>query len=151
MIAKRFKLFSKILVPTDFSPASWKAVKVGLKISDEYDSSISIIHIYPLAHDLPLIEGNEEMTSKLQRVQKDMINISDDLSKSHKATPKNHVVAGNISKRLREFTSDRQYDLIIIGVNSNGDDNELGSHASELIEVSRSPVLVIPNDYELDD
>lgn len=147
LIHKKTDLFSQILIPTDFSPASWKAVEVGLQLGDQFESSISIVHIYPLGKKkISQIEENN-LEKKLSKVLKNMTRISEDLSVNHRVKPKNEVVTGNISEKLKEFTTQKNYGLVIIGVNSSGDDNDIGSHASELLKVSKAPVLVIPNKY----
>lgn len=79
-----------------------------------------------------------------------MIKISQDLNADNKVKINNHVVSGNIENQLLEFANQHTYDLVIVGVNSTGDDNSPGSHTTKLIEKSTTPVLVIPNNYSLD-
>lgn len=76
-----------------------------------------------------------------------MIKLSEDLRKDDKTKINNLVVSGNIEQQLLDFATKHSYDLVIVGVNSSGEDNSPGSHTTKLIEESDTPVLVIPNNY----
>ena len=79
-----------------------------------------------------------------------MIKLSNDLKADRNTKINNLVVSGNIEKELINFANQQAYDLVIVGVNSTGEDNSPGSHTAKLIEKSSTPVLVIPNNYSLD-
>lgn len=121
-----------------------------MNLSDHYGCEISILHIYPVAAKSSIGRGGEELISKLKKVEEHMIKLSDDLKADRKTKINNLVVSGNIEKQLMEFVNQHTYDLVIVGVNSTGDDNSPGSHTAKLIEQSSTPVLVIPNNYSLD-
>ncbi len=143
-------MFTHILIPTDFSPATWKAVEMALNLSDHYNCEISILHIYPATLQSSDGRGGKDLIPKLKNVEEHMIKLSDDLKADRKTKINNLVVSGNIEKQLMKFANQHAYDLVIIGVNSTGDDNSPGSHTTKLIEQSSTPVLVIPNNYSLD-
>ena len=76
-----------------------------------------------------------------------MTKLSEDLRKSEKTKINNLVLPGNIEQQLLDFVTKNSFDLVIVGVNSSGEDNSPGSHTAKLIEESDTPVLVIPNNY----
>ncbi len=76
-----------------------------------------------------------------------MTKLSNDLRKNEKTQINNLVLPGNIEKQLLDFVTQNSFDLVIMGVNSSGEDNSPGSHTAKLIEESDTPVLVIPNSY----
>lgn len=141
-------LFTHILIPTDFSPAAWKAVEVGLSLSDQYGCEISILHIYPVVSRFSKKQASEDLHPKLEKMKEHMTKLSDDLSTDKKTKINNLVVAGSIEKQLLEFVRQNAYDLVIVGVNSSGEHNSPGSHTVRLIEESDTPVLIIPNNYD---
>ncbi len=140
-------MFTHILIPTDFSPAAWKAVEVGLSLSDQYKCEISILHIYPVASRFTKEGGHDDLMPKLDEVKEHMTKLSEDLRKSEKTKINNLVLPGNIEQQLLDFVTKHSFDLVIVGVNSSGEDNSPGSHTAKLIEESDTPVLVIPNKY----
>lgn len=140
-------MFTHILIPTDFSPAAWKAVEIGLNLSDQYKCEISILHIYPVASKFSHESSHEDLLPKLNKVKEHMTKLSNDLRKNEKTQINNLVLPGNIEKQLLDFVTQNSFDLVIMGVNSSGEDNSPGSHTAKLIEESDTPVLVIPNSY----
>lgn len=80
-----------------------------------------------------------------------MTKLSNDLKQGAHTKINNLVVSGNIEEKLLDFVDRNSFDLVIVGVNSNGEDNSPGSHTSKLIEESNTPVLVIPNKYAAND
>ncbi len=122
-------------------------MEVGLNLSDQYECEISILHIYPVASRFSNEGSHEELIPKLDEVKEHMIKLSDDLRKDEKTIINNLVVPGNIEQQLLDFVSQNSFDLVIVGVNSSGEDNSPGSHTAKLIEESDTPVLVIPNSY----
>lgn len=144
------RLFTHILIPTDFSPAAWKAVEVGLNLSDQYGSEISILHVYPVASRYSKASEQNDLKPKMEKVREHMTKLSDDLKSNSQTTINNLVVPGNIEEQLVKFVDNHSFDLVIVGVNSTGADNSPGSHTAKLIEESNTPVLVIPNNYLVD-
>lgn len=143
-------MFTHILIPTDFSPAAWRAVEVALNLSDQYSCEISILHIYPIASKFSKESNHDDLRPKLDKVKEHMVKLSNDLRTDENTKINNLVVPGNIEKELMNFVSQHSFDLVIVGVNSTGEDNSPGSHTAKLIEESGTPVLVIPNNSSLD-
>lgn len=61
-----------------------------------------------------------------------------------------HIVKpGNVEEELLKIARRHEFDLLIVGVNGNGQNDEPGKHAVSLIENSNTPLLIIPNSYHL--
>ena len=125
-------------------------MEVGLNLSDQYNCEISILHIYPVASRFSGEDNTDYLTPKLEKVQKHMIKLTEELRTEKRTKINNLVVSGNIEKQLLDFVNKQSYDLVIVGVNSTGEGNSPGSHTTAIIEKSQTPVLVIPNNYSLD-
>lgn len=67
--------------------------------------------------------------------------LSDQLSIEHTVKP------GNVESELLSFISEYNFDLIIMGINGNGQNNVPGKHTIKLMEKGRVPMLVVPNSY----
>ncbi|GAB4230285.1 MAG: universal stress protein [Ekhidna sp.] len=134
-------VISNILIPTDFSPASWNATQFGLELSRQnHEVRLSLLHVYPVSNSrkqvvaTPVLDG---VKSRMNKLAKDLT--------SNPEIIKNVVLSGSVEKTLIDFIKENKFDLVIVGVNSNGSTNEIGSHTASLIEKSGTPVLVVPN------
>lgn len=143
------EVFTSILIPTDFSPSAWKAMRVGLALAQMYQAKVSVLHVYPIA---PSQRGmQQELFNQLEKVRTNMGTILSDLTQDKQMETTNIVIAGNVRDTLLDFVNRHEYDLVIMGVNSHGADNTPGTHTLSVIEQSKSPVLVVPNNYHIND
>lgn len=136
-------MISSILIPTDFSPASWNAMQVALEMSRLNDAvKLSILHVYPLAK-----KGRKspETNPVLEEVKDRMNKLAKNLTDHSEEIIRNVVLSGNVEDTLLKFIKENQFDLVIVGVNSNGANNEIGSHTVSVIEKSGVPVMIVPN------
>jgi nucleotide-binding universal stress UspA family protein len=138
--------FQSILIPTDFSPAAWKAMQIGLDMGHKYNSRITVFHVFPAAKN-----QNDLLSDQLEKVRSNMEKLSKELTEKDGQDITNVVLSGNVDEALTDFVKNNHFDLVIMGLNSNGMDNTLGTHTINLITRSRIPVLVVPNHYALND
>lgn len=141
------KVFRSILIPTDFSPAAWNAMLVGLELAKAYGSSLTLLHVFPTGN------GNEEMSGfkiedQLNKVKANMEKIGKGLTEENHQRLTNVVVSGNVRQQLEEFVQKHNFDLVIMGSNSSGSHNTPGTHTMNMIEHSKTPILVVPNQYD---
>ncbi|MEO9484313.1 MAG: universal stress protein [Ekhidna sp.] len=139
-------MISSILIPTDFSPASWKATQVGLELSKlNGEAILSLLHIYPMAARYTNKEIQVISQQKLKEVEKRMNQLSVDFIDQPEKRIKNLVLSGNVEETMIQFIRDNDFDLVIVGINSNGQNNEIGSHTVSVIRESGIPVMIVPN------
>ena len=139
-------MISSILIPTDFSPASWTATQVGLELSRlSSESTISFLHIYPNSAKYSSKDTKKASQQVLEEMKDRMNQLSLSLSDQPMERINNVVLSGNVEDTMLKFIKEHKFDLVIVGVNSNGLNNEIGSHTVSLIEKSGTPVLVVPN------
>lgn len=139
-------MISSILIPTDFSPASWNAAQVGLELSKLHgDAIISFLHIYPESSKYSHIKGPKTKEGQLEEVKNRMNLLSHELSDISDDRIQNVVLSGNVEDTMMEFIKTHDFDLVIVGINSNGHDNEIGSHTVRVIKESGVPVMIVPN------
>ncbi|MEQ8628696.1 universal stress protein [Ekhidna sp.] len=139
-------MISSILIPTDFSPASWQAAQLGMELSKIYgDATISFLHIYPASSKYSLKNGPKATNSQLEEVEQRMNQLSQDMSGVADDRIQNVVLSGNVEELMMQFIKEHNFDLVIVGINSNGHDNEIGSHTVRVIKESGIPVMIVPN------
>lgn len=139
-------MISSILIPTDFSPASWNATQVGLELFHQCgEAKLSFLHVYPVTSK-QLENGNAEVTNeRMKLMQNRMTQLSQDLSDKTEDRIDNVVLPGNVDEVMIQFIEENQFDLVIVGINSNGESNDIGSHTINVIKKSGVPVMIVPN------
>lgn len=139
-------MISSILIPTDFSPASWHATQFGLEFSRLYtDAKLSFLHVYPVSSK-QLKVGNQSVTTERMELMKNRMNqLAHDLSEKSEELISNVVLPGNVDEVMIQFIQDNDFDLVIVGINGNGQNNDIGSHTIHVIRESGVPVMIVPN------
>jgi nucleotide-binding universal stress UspA family protein len=117
-------------------------MQIGLEMGSSYKSKITVLHVFPAARDT-----NEPLFDQLEKVKGNMEKLSKELTEDQGQEMTNVVLSGNVSEALKEFVEKNHFDLVIMGVNSNGLDNTAGTHTVNMIAQSSIPVLVVPNNY----
>ncbi|MEM6641889.1 MAG: universal stress protein [Bacteroidota bacterium] len=138
-------MINQILIPTDFSPAAWQATKLGMELASENGSTLSILHIVPIVsrylHDKTL----PHLPEKIEEIKSKMNELSKELVEETSLKVENVVLPGRVAQTMLDFVRKNNFDLVILGVNSHGGGNDLGSHSTLMIERCNVPVLVVPN------
>ncbi len=153
----------KILIPIDFSDYSMKAIDVGFHYADRLGAEVMIIHAYfspyfptaaPFGDTLAYYQVNEEETvqSILKRVQTDMENMCMQVSRKIKSGELPDVKydyllrEGLPEEEIISYSKEYRPLMVVMGTRgSNQKDLDLiGSVTAEIIEVSKIPVLTVP-------
>lgn len=141
------EIINNILIPTDFSPAAWKAVQYGLNLAKRFHANITLLHVYPSENKYmtwvkPNNSEDEKILNDLKIKLKDF---TEELHISNGTLISYDVKSGNVTREIAAFAKERKFDLIIMGVNSGSTHNIPGSHTAEVIRNAGFPVLIIPN------
>lgn len=138
----------QILIPTDFSPSAWQATKIGMELASANNAKLNILHIIPTVSRFSDDKTLQQLPEKLEEVKSRMNELSKGLVEENKVSIENFVLPGNVAQTMLEFIRENSYDLVILGVNSHGAGNDLGSHATLVIEKCNVPVLIVPNNVK---
>ena len=140
--------FTNILIPTDFSPAAWSAIKYGLRIAKREPTQLTLLHVYPTSHKKEILAGtaNPKELRNISEFEDEIQSLCRHLQPKHKNIKLNCAVkTGDVNQEILQHLKEQQCDLIIIGVNSNGHDNKAGKHAAAILETAEVPVMMVPN------
>lgn len=139
--------FENLLVPTDFSPAAWNAIKIAIDISCDRSSTITLLHIYPSSarFDRKSKWIREEDSQEMGRIKQKMKSLCDELTKGKNLKIDSVILKGWVEEEIIDFIKNNEFDLVVMGVNSNGLDNRPGSHITKMIERTSTPLMIIPN------
>lgn len=136
----------KILVPTDFSPASRNACKYAALLAQAFGAEIHLLHVYK---DLiPATVGPEPWSHKLSEVltrSETLINKEVKFLEAEYSIPVN----GEARKGFKGITINRiaremEADLIVLGMKSHHENKMAGNTVFKTVLNTNIPVLVIP-------
>jgi Universal stress protein UspA and related nucleotide-binding proteins len=151
----------KILIPVDFSDYSLTACEIGVSHAGKTGSEVVLLHAYfspffpsaiPMTDSIVYQADSEAMIDIRRKVEADMEELVLQLDKKMKSGELPHV---NISQVLREgipeeeiiaYAKEIHPVLIVMGTRgkSQKEADLIGSVSGEVIEISKAPVLVIP-------
>ncbi len=142
-----------ILVPVDFSKCSKNALRIAIKIAQKCNAKIHIVNAVHIHAPHPnLIEG--EMIDGI------MEDYESQVKQSFKELKSEIIELKDVPHEMDKFLSyltdaifaeikEKEIDLIVMGTRSDHDEVEhlIGTHATDIIESSEIPVMIIPEDY----
>jgi len=146
----------KIVIPTDFSLASDKAVEFGMQFTRKFDAEIILCHIneqFIPATDVPfeifeneLKVSTDKSKANLSRIAKEIKNKRPDLKVREllqDGDPVNMISAEILKERS---------DLIIMGTHGKSEFKKLlfGSVSSGLIDEAVAPMILVPENYQFE-
>lgn len=144
------QLFKNILIPTDFSQAAWNAVQIGVSLmaaaSPGIRGQLTLLHIFP--QTAKFVNQSFFSSSDLKaidEIKRQVDEFCTELQGSNGVNVNGVLLSGGVEAGILDFVKAHPQDLIIMGVNSTGNDNQPGSHLRSVIEKVYTPVLVIPN------
>lgn len=145
----------KILVPTDFSELSLKAIKVANKYASIFDGKISLIHSH-----IPITELDEPyaigMSSKIyqdyeeieESIKKKLNSIADEhVDDNRRGETLVHI--GNPAQSVVEVSE--EHDIIIMSTHGRTGFSRflLGSVAEKVLRLSKVPVMVVEDESDV--
>jgi nucleotide-binding universal stress UspA family protein len=141
---------SKIVVGTDFSEASERALVFALDLAERTGASVELVHAYALpSFNLPLegavMPSASHMVDLSNRLQ-DLLNGSV-ARHSHRGLPlSGHLRNGVPHEELCSYALQAGADLIVIGTHGHTGALHalLGSVAERVLRVASCPVLTVP-------
>lgn len=144
--ANKPHFFNKILLATDFSPASGRALEYAVSLARRYGSAIYLTHVISLDAYPPM--APEFAASSLQKMHVEAQKKFRELLKSGLliALPYKAVIQeGNLWLALEESIKKYEIDLLVVGTHGAGALRKvlIGSGAEEIFRKANVPVLTV--------
>lgn len=153
----------RILVPIDFSDYSVNACRYAIGLAEKLNAEIKLMHVYynPVVNSMPLTDtyyyqvNMDEIIREIElRAKNNMEEFYRDLKEKIEKDDINGVkldytlLRGIASEEIITESEKYRPDVIIIGTRGQGErENDLiGSVTAKIIEDTKVPVLVIPED-----
>ena len=136
----------KILVTTDGSETSEKAIEFASKLAKTCNSELVIVYVVPTIYGTKediLILIKEEIGNP-EKVGKKYLAKGEEIAQRYGVKPETKLLKGNaLDEILKE--AEKGYDFLVVGYHGKGKINELlmGSIANRILKLSKIPVLIV--------
>jgi universal stress protein A len=142
-------LFKEILCAVDFSDCSMDALDYAVSLAQEADGRLTIVHVLPNLEPDASVAGQYSTFAALQAEREE-----DARQRLDRAVPgpvteycrvESMVAHGKPSQEILRITSERQADLIVMGVQGRGAADRMffGSTTQHVVREATCPVLTI--------
>jgi universal stress protein A len=137
----------KILVPTDFSPASRKSLSYALRFAEELNSEITLLHVLepetPVTLAGPAVAVFSER--ELADIEESLRALADSAEKAGVAGTKSILRKGVATHEIVEAAKELDVDLIVIATHgfTGLKHFAIGSTAERVARAASCPVLVV--------
>jgi nucleotide-binding universal stress UspA family protein len=143
---KQSVAFKQVLMATDFSDPSQRALAFAVAIARQYGSELSVVHAVPPERrdPMPLERLPRELNRRLLEAEQQMMRVGEDARMSDLNY---HLVleSGSVWDVLASVIQREKVDLLVLGTRGRGGLKKLalGSAAEEILRLATCPVLTI--------
>ena len=136
--------FHHILVATDFSEPSRRALCDALVLAAENNAQLSLVHVLHFDRQYAALEDPYELNLERIAAEKEMKALVDTLGPEQKLDT-TLVKHGPVAEQVAAVIEEKQIDLLVIGTRGRGGLQKLalGSVAEELLRIAPCPVMTI--------
>ena len=139
-------LFKNILLATDFSPASKKALEYAASLARRYGSSLYLTHVitvdsYPLASPEYAVSSLQNMHDRARQGFRDLLKSGELIELPYKVL----IQEGSFWPSIEEAIKSYKIDLLVVGTHGAGAVEKvlIGSGAEEIFRKAKVPVLTV--------
>jgi nucleotide-binding universal stress UspA family protein len=138
-----------ILVPMDFSDCAINALKTAVELAHQWKGKVFIAHALQIPESYMTIAGTYtpvDYESIQEEVNHSFDTLIDKVPALKSIPYETHELSVDLLEGIFSLVQSKQIDLIIMGTRAQHDRLErlIGTHASEVIESTHIPVLMIP-------
>jgi nucleotide-binding universal stress UspA family protein len=137
-----------ILVPIDFSDASFNAVSYAAFLANAFDAGLLLVHVYSGTSaiddrpDTKVYDSYEELEAANEKLLKSEM---ERITEKFTVKIKTLLQKGNAVSVINEVAEENDSDIIVMGMKGKGESNSIfGSTTTSMINKTSIPLLVIP-------
>jgi nucleotide-binding universal stress UspA family protein len=147
--------FTRILIPTDFSPFSQKALDYGLFLAEKFCSHVTLFHAMVLFREDVNEEAHlhdlEKVAVKKEKERNKLLELHRKKGEACGVTIQSRMVRGfSAADTILECIGEDNFDLIVMGTHGSAGIKKWmsGSVAERIVRLSPIPVLTIHKDFQ---
>jgi universal stress protein A len=141
---------TRILCPTDFSPASDAALRAAEGIASRYGARLDLLHVWApnvtVVMDAAIMPTPEQVATYVTQLEKTLAEAAKRLSLPADRVGR-HLVQGTVAWRdITDFAAKEKFDLIVMSTHGRTGLSHLllGSVTERVVRAAKMPVLTIP-------
>lgn len=135
----------RILIPTDFSDCSKKALSYAIPLSREYEAAITLLHVIPINYAVGEYGGSAYIETEMRENSQQELErfVADEVREN--VTTENKVRVGSPASEIIEAAKSIPADIIVISTHGHTGLKHalLGSVAEHVVQQAPCPVLVV--------
>ena len=139
--------YERILVPTDGSEETRRAVEHAIDLAEEHDATIHALYVVNSASfsSLPMESSWESVASMMNKEGEAALDDVEGIAEERGVTVERALVDGNPSREIVRYAEDEDCDLVVMGTHGRGgiDRLLLGSVTEKVVRSSSVPVLTV--------
>ena len=138
-------MFRHILVPTDFSEESKRALNIALNISESENALVTILHVIEIIADTTFEEYESFYTKLETKAWENMDTLADQSDEKDSAVEKK-VLYGNRINEIIKFADENLVDLIVLNshkIDVNDPGKGWGTISYKVGILSNCPVMLV--------
>ncbi len=145
-------IIKKILVPIDYSKLSLNALDYAVHMSQDYESTIHLLHVIDPDTYLTISEHGVELDltreNVIQRENRKLAKLAESVTSKHPITVIPMCVVGSVVSEIIKIAEYHAVDMIVMGTHgiSGFKSFFMGTNAFDVSKKASCPVLTIPNE-----
>ncbi|ADY57434.1 UspA domain-containing protein [Syntrophobotulus glycolicus DSM 8271] len=140
-------MFKKILVPTDISDFSKRALSTALEVADRFKAEVELLHVVPLATDFLLSEASYGVAVDQNELNKSGEAVLEASIEGFKINGlfKKKVIAGHPVTEILKEVEEENIDLLVMGHHGYGaiSGSLMGSVSQRVLHKAKCPVMIV--------
>lgn len=148
---KEEKLQKQILIATDGSKATEKAVDFGIEIAKLNGAKVYAVHVIdPIFNDLMEEAWAANAYEQFKKIGREAISYVEEKAKAVGVEVESIVLEGNPAAEIVDFAEEQGVDMIVVGSlgKSGYEQFAIGSVSAKVLRNAKVPVLVVHDIYE---
>jgi len=141
---------NNILVPTDFSDQSFKAIEFATDLAKRTGAKVTILHIY----NLGVVPGRtpyvnpDKIKVQIENAELQFSSLRETIPGLSEINFEAKTVPMNWSREFPSIIHSQQFDLVIMGTKGSGGIREvmIGSNTASVIQGITKPLLAVPDE-----
>jgi nucleotide-binding universal stress UspA family protein len=140
---------TRILCPTDFSPASEHAVRVAETIAARFDAKIDLLHVWAppvsVALDAAVLPSADQIIQLTTALENALADAAKKVALPAGRVDR-HLVQGVAWREIGAFAEEKKCDLVVMSTHGRSGIAHfvMGSVTERVARTSKVPVLVVP-------
>jgi nucleotide-binding universal stress UspA family protein len=142
--------YARIVVPTDFSPASESALRTALDLAVQLGGHVHVLHVWQLpVYSVPetyFLLGEEATALLVEGLEASLAQLVAEHTTREGVTVRTHLVQGSPEHEIHRLVTQIDAQMITMGTHGRHGLSHLvlGSVAEKVIRSARVPVVVVP-------